>query len=144
MPIWSVPVSPPLSVAVAVTVCVPTDNTTLNVAPAPMVPLRLETQDRLALRSPSSRSVAHPVKGISSPWAKVEPSAGAVMVTVGTRLAGVSLYSTCSSGAAAETPSYASAVRSPIPLMMITTELPLVHPDRSTISWMTGAISDVR
>lgn len=49
----------------------------------------------------------------------------------------------CRRGAAAATPSYASVTRLPVPVMMITSELLLVQPERSTISWMTEARSGV-
>ncbi len=35
-------------------------------------------------------------------------------------------------------------MRSPVPLMMTASEWPLDHPGRSTISWITEAISGVR
>ena len=64
--------------------------------------------------------------------------------TTGAWLMGVVPYSTCNRGAAAGIPSYASAVRSPLPLTIITNELPLDQPGRSTISWMIGDKSGVR
>ena len=47
---------------------------------------------------------------------------------------GGTIYSTCNKGAAAGRPSYASAVRVPVPPIIITMELPAVQPVRLTIS----------
>lgn len=47
---------------------------------------------------------------------------------------GVYLYSTCNKGAAAASPLNDSAVRSPLPVISTTSELPLDQPGRSTIS----------
>ena len=56
------------------------------------------------------------------------------------------VYSTRSKGAPAGPPSYESATRRPVPVpvMMITKELPPDHPGRSTISWITEDSSGVR
>jgi hypothetical protein len=43
-------------------------------------------------------------------------------------------YSMCSSGAPAGSPSYDSATRLPVPVMITTSALPLDHNGRSTIS----------
>ena len=81
--------SPPLSVTEAVIVCSPADSVSVTKdPPLPMTPSTLELQDRLPVRSPSSRSTAVPVKAITSPSANVDPSAGAVMVTAGAWLPG--------------------------------------------------------
>jgi len=57
---------------------------------------------------------------------------------------GVELYSICSKGAAAGNPLCASATRSPVPVMMITSEFPLDQPGRFTISCTTEPILGVR
>ncbi len=51
--------------------------------PEPMVPARLDVHERLAVRSPSSVSLAFPVKKIGLPTVKLEPSGGALMAAVG-------------------------------------------------------------
>ena len=53
-------------------------------------------------------------------------------------------YSTYSNGAPCGSPSQDSATRSPVPVIMITSELPLDHPGRSTISLMIEARFGVR
>ena len=63
-----------------------------------------------------------------------------VLVTV----APPAVYSTCRSGAAAGTPSHASATRRPLPVTSTTSALPLVQPGWFTISCTTGASSGVR
>ncbi len=50
----------------------------------------------------------------------------------------------CSTGAAGGPPSYASAVRSPEPVIMIVIAFPGDHSERSTISWMISFRSGVR
>src|SRR3990172_11210926 len=56
------PCKPPLSVTDAVIVWVPTDRVLVeNDPPAPMLPFTLEVHARLAVRFPSSASVAVPV-----------------------------------------------------------------------------------
>lgn len=54
-------------------------------------------------------------------------------VEVGVFWAG-GIYSTYSNGAAGEEPSYATAVRWPVPPIITTMELPAVQPGRLTIS----------
>ena len=54
-----------------------------------------------------------------------------------------SKYSTCKVGALAGTPSKDSAVRSPVPVMIMTIELPLIHPGLPTISSIIEEISAV-
>ena len=51
------------------------------------------------------------------------------------------MNSTCKNGACE--PSKDSAVRSPVPLIMIAIELPLDQPGRFTISWITKAMLGV-
>ena len=83
-PIWAVPGSPRLSVAVAVTIWLPTDSDAVEKpAPLPIDPSRSELQARPAVRSPSSASDAPPLKLTVWPATKLDPSAGAVMVTTG-------------------------------------------------------------
>src|SRR5712691_1875417 len=53
------------------------------------------------------------------------------------------MYSTCSSGAPAISPSHALAVRCPVPPMMSASELPPSHPERFTISWRADLMSGV-
>ncbi len=53
-------------------------------------------------------------------------------------------YSTCSKGAPVGKPLYASATRLPVPVMMITSALPLTQPAPFTTSWMIGARFGVR
>ena len=67
-----------------------------------------------------------------------------VAVGVGPGVGVPVLYSTCSSGAPAGSPLYDSAVRLPLPVMIMASELPLDQPGRLTISWMMAAISGVR
>ena len=72
---------------------------------------------------------------------------GGVDVLVGVFVAvfsGVETYSICSKGAAAGNPLYASATRSPVPVMMTTSEFPLDQPGRFTISCTTEPILGVR
>ena len=89
--IWSVPVSPPLSVTVAVTVWVPAERSDREKdPPVPMDPSRLELHSRSAVRSGSSTSSAVPVNVITSPSANVSPFAGVVIVTVGAWLKDIS------------------------------------------------------
>ena len=81
------PVTLPESVTEAVIVWVPIER--LEVAkepPVPMAPLIDEVQDRLAVRLPSSRSLAVPVKVIEVPEPTLVPVAGAVMATAGALL----------------------------------------------------------
>ena len=54
-----------------------------KLAPVPRTPSRLELQLKEAEIVPSSPSVAVPLKATESPTLKVEPFAGAVIVTVG-------------------------------------------------------------
>ncbi len=107
-----------------------------------MGPSRSDSQARLAVKSPSSKSLAVPVKVMLSSSVNVEPLAGALIITDGVWLPD-SVYSTCSKGAAAAAPSQASATRSPVPVMMMASELPLAQPGRLTISCMTEAMSGV-
>src|SRR5262249_24224557 len=74
--------------------------------------------------------------GDSDPWAS--PARAAVAPP------DAAVYSTCSSGAAAAFPSYAQAVRWPVPLTMIAIAFPLAPPGRLTISWITEPRSGVR
>ena len=62
----------------------PTDNVVVpNVPPVPMLPSRLEVQDRLAVNTPSSVSVAVPTKLKLVPSTTEVPEGGAVIVTIG-------------------------------------------------------------
>ena len=82
------PAAPRLSVAEAVMVWVPTESAeVVTLAPVPRAPSRSELQARLAVRSPSSGSLALPEKVTAVPVSSVVPSAGAVMETVGVALA---------------------------------------------------------
>lgn len=63
----ALPVRPPESLKEAVMVCVPTLSTALKEPPVPISPSRLEVQARLPVRSPSSASVAVPVKLMERP-----------------------------------------------------------------------------
>ena len=124
--------------------CTPTVRSDLEKEPPlPMAPSRSEVHDRLAVRSPSSASTAVPLKVMISPASNVAPSVGVLMDTVGAVLAVAGMYSTCSKGAPDSSPSYASAVRSPLPVIIIASELPLDHPERSMISCMIEDISGV-
>ena len=76
-------VNPMESLTEAVIVWFPTERTAEKEPPVPMAPSREEVQARLAVRSPSSASVAVPAKLMLVPSANVLPSSGAVMVTVG-------------------------------------------------------------
>ena len=58
----------------------------VTLKPVPSSPSRSEDQAIDPVRVPSSRSVAVPVKVIGAPCSKVEPVAGAPMVTVGVAL----------------------------------------------------------
>jgi len=65
--IESLPEKPPLSVTEAVIKCVPTDSVLVeNEPPLPIPPSRLHVHDKPPLRSPSSASVAVPLKSIVS------------------------------------------------------------------------------
>lgn len=79
------------------------------------VPVRLATSGRVTVGSPAAITIGRPLV-----W-----------------------NSTWSSGALGGSPSNDSAVRSPLPVMTITSELPLIQPERFTISWMTEDISGV-
>jgi hypothetical protein len=81
--IASEPGNPPESVTEAVIVWVPADRLVLNEPPAPIVPSILDVQLSEPVSVPSSRSVALPVKPMLAPSGKLEPSAGAVIETVG-------------------------------------------------------------
>src|SRR5439155_1555798 len=77
-------VLPPLSVTVAVMVCVPVESAlAVIVRPVPSAPSRLEVQAMVAERSPSSVSLAEPVKVTAAPGSNVAPVAGAVIRTAG-------------------------------------------------------------
>ena len=81
---------PPLSVAEAVMLCVPSESVDVeNAAPLPMTPSRFERHDRLSEMLPSSLSVTLPVNVIESYRLNEEPVAGAVMVTSGAVFPGV-------------------------------------------------------
>jgi len=60
-----------------------------KLAPFPIAPSMLDDQERLALISPSSGSLAVPEKLIFVPETKEEPFVGAVILTVGGVLAAV-------------------------------------------------------
>ena len=85
--ITSEPLRPPESVTVAVIVCVPILNTAEKAPPAPIAPSRLEVHDRLALRSPSSASVADAANAMLAPSVNEAPLAGLLIVTAGATLA---------------------------------------------------------
>ena len=83
----SVPDRPPESVTVVVIVCLPTDRLEMEKEPPePIEPSRSELQVILAARSPSSRSVAVPMKFTEAPIGYELPSGGAVMVVMGAAL----------------------------------------------------------
>ena len=84
----AVAVSPPRSATVAVSWCVPSLRVCVMVPPVPRAPSRSEVQAITAVRSPSSRSLALPVKVIVAEEASVWPLAGAVMETSGAVLPG--------------------------------------------------------
>src|SRR5688572_17168151 len=78
------PERPPESVTDAVMVCEPTVSALVEkVPPEPIAPSRLDTHERLAVRLPSSVSVAVPVKATGCPTVLLEPLPGAVIVTTG-------------------------------------------------------------
>ena len=80
----ALPVSPPESAAVAVTVWVPVLRLAVeNAGPAPICPSRSESQRSAAERSPSVASVAVPLNATLVPTKTVVPSAGAAMVRSG-------------------------------------------------------------
>jgi hypothetical protein len=81
--IASEPGNPPESVTEAVIVWVPVDRLVLNEPPAPIVPSILDVQLSDPVSVPSSKSVALPAKSMLAPSGKLEPSAGAVIVTIG-------------------------------------------------------------
>ena len=63
MVIASVPVKPLLSLTEAVMVCIPADRSDrVKEPPVPRVPSKSDSQKRLAVKSPSSASVALPLK----------------------------------------------------------------------------------
>jgi hypothetical protein len=78
--------APPKSVAVNVMACVPSDRSSrVKDAPVPMLASMLDVQTKLApFNAPSSGSVAVPRNATASPWEDSAPSAGLVMLTVGT------------------------------------------------------------
>lgn len=67
-----------------------------------------------------------------------------VGVRVGVAVGSSVLKSTCSNGAPPESPSNDSPTRTPDPVTIRTIELPLTQPWRSTISWITVEIFEVR
>ncbi len=70
---------PPASVTLAVMTWVPADSAAVaKEPPEPMAPSRSDVQAMLAVRSPSSGSLALPVKVTLSPALKAAKSAGAV------------------------------------------------------------------
>ena len=70
-------------------VCKPADRSERwKVAASPMVPSRSNTHRRLAVTSPSSLSLALPVKVMLTSWLNVAPSVGALIVAVGGWLPG--------------------------------------------------------
>ena len=83
--IASLPWSRPESTTRAVMTWVPGEREVVENEPplGPIVPSTSDDQLRLTVRSPSSKSVAVAAKLTLSPTLKAEPSAGAVMVTLG-------------------------------------------------------------
>jgi hypothetical protein len=80
---------PPESSTLAWIWCVPTESAELVKAPpAPITPSRFEVQRRALLRSPSSGSLALPLKSIGSSTRNPAPFAGAPIVAVGASLPG--------------------------------------------------------
>ena len=79
------PRSPSSSLTRALITCAPTPSApAVTLGPVPSAPSRSELQAMRAPRSPSSTSVARPVKVIGRPLVKTTvPSAGAAMVTTG-------------------------------------------------------------
>ena len=84
----AVAVSPPQSVAVAVSWCVPSLSRCVMLPPVPSAPSRSDVQAIAAVRSPSSRSLALPAQVIRAEDASVWPLVGAVMATSGAVLPG--------------------------------------------------------
>ena len=72
----ALPSRPPESVTEAVIRWPPTPRVRAKLAPPPMGPSMLEVHARLGLMSPSSGSMAVPMKAIRSLAEKVAPSAG--------------------------------------------------------------------
>ena len=92
MLVWAWPPSPPESVTAAVTVCSPTVSAlVVTVAPVPRLPSRLDVHSIRLDSSPSSASRAWAAKVIASRWKKMDPAAGAAMVTVGAARATVTM-----------------------------------------------------
>ena len=83
-----VAVSPPRSVTVAVSWCVPSLSMCVMLPPVPSAPSRSDVHAIADVRSPSSRSLALPVKVIEADEASVWPEVGDVMVTSGAVLPG--------------------------------------------------------
>ena len=77
------PGRPPLSNTCAVMICAPPVRLALTDAPVSRMPSMLDVHAISDAMSPSSRSLAMPVKGIRSVSSKLLPSAGAVIVTTG-------------------------------------------------------------
>src|SRR5687768_9743724 len=76
--------APPASVTEAVIVWVPSESALVEMEPPiPSAPSRLELHASVAVRDPSSASLAEPVNVMELPCVYVDPSAGAVIVTVG-------------------------------------------------------------
>ena len=79
----SAPARPPESVTAAVIVCVPTLSTTEKAPPPPIAPSRSEVHDKLAVRSPSSTSLAEATNAILAPSPNKAPLAGLLISTAG-------------------------------------------------------------
>jgi hypothetical protein len=85
----SVPIPPMPSVELAVIWCTPLGSAEVtSVAPIPSRPLWSELQWMLALRSPSSWSIAVAEKATAVLTGKTAPSAGAPMLTTGMKFTG--------------------------------------------------------
>ena len=80
---------PAESVTCAVMVWVPLARLLVKLPPVPIVPLMLEVQISLEVRSPSSVSDALPEKLMVVPYGKDEPVAGVLMTTLGGLFGGV-------------------------------------------------------
>jgi hypothetical protein len=77
---------PPLSVTVAVMVCVPECSVLVIDAPVPSALSMLDVHTIVLLMLPSSRSLAVPVNVTTSAGAKTAPSSGALIATAGAAL----------------------------------------------------------
>ena len=97
----------------------------------------------LTVRFPGSVSASPTMKGIGPIGVFSGVVWSGISLMVGAVLPPPAAYSTRSKGAWLWFPSKDSAVRSPVPVMMMTMELPLDHPGRFTISWIIEAIPGV-